>query len=151
MTRDPATTSRIMSAVRNRDTKPKMTLRRALHARGLRYRLRSSLPGRPGIVFGPAKVAVFVDGDYWHGKAWRTRGHASFEAYYGRGDNADFWLERIRRNMARDREVAESLEAAGWTVLRCWESDIELDLPGVTDRVKTAVQADGIGMAKAAA
>jgi DNA mismatch endonuclease (patch repair protein) len=140
-----------MSAVRNRDTKPEMALRRALHARGLRYRLRSTLPGKPDIVFGPARVVVFVDGDYWHGNAWRTRGHSSFDAYYGRGANAEFWLEKIRRNMARDRDVTSALERAGWTVLRCWESDIERDLLGVTDRVVEAVHADGIGMAKAAA
>jgi DNA mismatch endonuclease (patch repair protein) len=140
-----------MSAVRNRDTKPEMALRRALHAHGLRYRLRSTLVGKPDIVFGPARVVVFVDGDYWHGNAWRTRGHSSFDAYYGRGDNSQFWLEKIRRNVVRDREVTESLESAGWTVLRCWETDIERDLLGVVDRVVTAVRADGIGMAKAAA
>lgn len=142
MSRDPDTTRRIMSAVRNRDTKPELALRRALHARGLRYRLKGALPGKPDIVFGPAKVAVFVDGDYWHGNAWRTRGHATFEAYYGRGANAQFWLDKIRRNIARDRNITAVLSEAGWTVLRCWESDIDRDLPAVTDRVTAAVRAD---------
>lgn len=143
MSRDRDTTRRIMSAVRNRDTQPELTLRRALHGRGLRYRLRSALPGRPDIVFGPAKVAVFVDGDYWHGNAWRTRDFASFDAYYGRGDNGPFWLTKIRRNIARDQEVTAALNGDGWTVLRCWESDIERDLSAVTDRVAAAVRADG--------
>jgi DNA mismatch endonuclease, patch repair protein len=151
MSRDPDATRRIMSAVRNRDTKPERALRKALHARGLRYRLRSGLPGKPDIVFGPAKVVVFVDGDYWHGNAWRTRGFASFDAYYGRGDNAPFWLAKIRRNMARDEEVNVALSGAGWTVLRCWESDIERDLSAVTDRVADAVRSDGSSLRTAAA
>lgn len=142
MSRASGTTSRIMSAVRNRDTKPELALRRALHARGLRYRLRSSLPGRPDIVFGPAKVAVFVDGDYWHGNAWRTRGFASFEAYYGRGDRGSFWLAKIRSNVARDTKVEAALTAVGWTVLRCWESDIERDIDAVVNRVRAVVRAD---------
>lgn len=151
MSRDPETTRRIMSAVCNRDTEPELSLRRALHARGLRYRLRSPLPGKPDIVFGPAKVAVFVDGDYWHGNAWRTRSFESFDAYYGRGDNAPFWLAKIRRNIARDLEVAATLTGAGWTVLRCWESDIERDLSAVTDRVAAAVRANGPRLRPAAA
>lgn len=151
MSRDPDTTRRIMSAVRSRDTKPELTLRKALHARGLRYRLRSALPGKPDIVFGPAKVVVFVDGDYWHGNAWRTRGFESFDAYYGRGGNAPFWLAKIRRNIARDEEVTAALSAAGWTVLRYWESDIDRDLSAVTDRVAAAVRADGTSVRIAAA
>lgn len=151
MSRDPDITSRIMKAVRNRGTRPELALRRALHARGLRYRLRSPLPGRPDIVFGPTKVAVFVDGDYWHGNAWRTRGHTSFAAYYGRGDNAQFWLGKIRRNIARDQDVTATLTEAGWTVVRCWESDIERDLSAVTDRVVAAVRADGPSVRTAAA
>ncbi len=151
MSRDPETTRRIMSAVRNRDTKPELTLRRALHAAGLRYRLRSALPGKPDIVLVRTKVADFVDGDYWHGNAWRTRGFANFEAYYGRSDNAPFWLAKIRRNIARDKEVTAALTEAGWTVLRCWESDIERDLLVVTERVAAAVRADGPGMRRAAA
>jgi DNA mismatch endonuclease, patch repair protein len=151
MSRDADTTRRIMSAVRNRDTQPELALRKALHARGLRYRLRSALPGKPDIVFRPAKVAVFVDGDYWHGNAWRTRGFESFDAYYGRGNNAPFWVAKIRRNVARDQEVTAALSAAGWTVLRCWESDIERDLSAVTDRVAAAVRADGPSARTAAA
>ncbi len=144
MSRDADTTRRIMSAVRNRDTKPELALRRALHARGLRYRLRPQLPGKPDIAFGPAKVAVFVDGDYWHGNAWRTRGFASFDDYYGRGDNGTFWLAKIRRNIARDGEVTAFLTQAGWTVLRFWETEIERDIVAVADRVATAVRADGL-------
>lgn len=140
-----------MSAVRNHDTKPELALRRALHARGLRYGLRSPLPGKPDIVFGPAKVAVFVDGDYWHGNAWRTRGFASFDAYYGRGDSGPFWLAKIRRNVARDTEVEAALTSAGWTVLRYWESDIERDVDAVVDRVRAVIRADKQGMNAGAA
>ena len=107
--RDPATTSRIKSAVRNRDTKPELLLRRALHRRGLRYRLRRPLPGHPDLAFPGARVAVFVDGDFWHGNTWRLRGAASLDDYLDSLANADFWRQKIGRNIARDRAVEHEL------------------------------------------
>ena len=151
MSRDPAVTSRIMSAVRNRDTEPELILRRELHRRGLRYRVRTRLLGRPDIVFTRAKTTVFVDGDYWHGNTWRLRGAPSFEDYYGRGDNGAFWLEKIRRNMERDVTVAISLQRQGWQVVRLWESDVLADLPGCADMIERLVRAGKSDTAKAAA
>jgi DNA mismatch endonuclease (patch repair protein) len=140
MTRTAEVTSKIMRAVRNADTGPELTLRRALHARGMRYRVRNGLFGRPDLVFPGARVAVFVDGDHWHGHAWSVRGFESFDAYYGRGPNGAFWLEKITRNVARDQYVTARLEADGWTVLRIWESDIQRDPPAVVGRVQAAVE-----------
>jgi DNA mismatch endonuclease, patch repair protein len=140
MNRDPAVTSKIMRGVKNRDTQPELALRRELHRRGLRYRLRVPLPGKPDLVFPGTRIALFVDGDYWHGNAWRNRGFDSFEAYYGRGENGAFWLEKIRRNMERDTTVTRELTQRGWQVLRLWESDIHRNLPAIAAQVVMAVR-----------
>lgn len=108
-----------MAAVRWRDTKPELSLRQALHSRGLRYRvnMRLDLPGirvRPDIVFTRRKLAVFVDGCFWHGCPL----HATQPK-----DNARFWAAKLSRNVARDREQNSALLAAGWTVLRFWEHE----------------------------
>lgn len=107
-------------ASRKRDTKPEKLLRSLLWRRGLRFRKDyAALPGRPDIVFTKAKVAVFVDGDFWHGKDWPAR-----KAKLAKGNNPDYWIAKIERNMGRDARRTEVLEAAGWRVLRYWESDI---------------------------
>lgn len=133
-------TSRIMAAVRGRDTRPELELRRALHARGLRYRLHARhVPGRPDLVNGTRKIAIFVDGDYWHGNPaeWRRRGFETLEAQFPE-DKRDFWVGKITNNMRRDREITANLVAGGWTVIRVWESDIRTDLDAVVERIAAA-------------
>ena len=124
--RDPETTHRIMSRVRSKDTKPEMIIRRRLWARGYRYRLhRRDLAGCPDLVFASARIAVFVDGDMWHGNAWRVRDKPSLASLFP--TNTDWWVSKIQRNMERDREVTAELEAGGWTVARFWESEVLAD------------------------
>jgi len=111
------TARRTMEANRRVDTRPERLLRSALHARGLRFRKdrRVSVEGhrvRPDIVFGPAKLAVFVDGCFWH----RCPEHGQVPAA-----NREYWAPKLARNVERDREVDEALRAAGWAVLRFWE------------------------------
>lgn len=140
--RDAAITSRIMASVKSKDTGPELLLRRALHHRGLRYRLHAKgLPGRPDIVFPRARLAVFVDGDFWHGQGWRERGFTSFEEQFSRHRDPERWRSKIQRNMARDDEVNVALTSLGWRVLRVWESDIRRDLGSVVDTVEGAVRA----------
>ena len=139
MTRDPDVTSRIMSAVRGRDTRPELSLRRELFARGLRYRVRTNLPGRPDIVFPGPKVACFVDGDRWHGNGWRLRGYASFEDEF-QHHNSEFWQQKITRNIQRDLEVTERLQSDGWLVVRVWASEVERDAKIVADMVEQSVR-----------
>jgi len=139
-TRDPAVTSKIMKAVKHRDTGPELQLRRALHRRGLRYRVHTPMLGRPDIVFSRAKVAVFVDGDYWHGNTWRLRGASSFEAYYTAHANGEFWRLKIAQNMARDQLVTQRLTDDGWRVLRLWESQVETDLERCVSRIVEATR-----------
>ncbi|MDO3333022.1 very short patch repair endonuclease [Mycobacteroides abscessus] len=139
MTRDPQVTARIMAAVKNTGTRPELMLRRELHRRGMRYRVKSSLIGKPDIVFGPAHVACFVDGDRWHGNGWRLRGFDSFEGEFEHA-NSDFWKQKIRRNMDRDRDVNMQLVKAGWRVIRIWASEVERDVAKAADRVETVVR-----------
>ena len=107
-----------MQANRGRDTKPEMAVRRAAHAVGLRYRVDyRPLPGanrRADLVFTGAKVAVFVDGCFWHGCPTH---HTVAKS------NAEFWAQKVTRNRERDAETDRLLRDAGWTVIRAWEHE----------------------------
>lgn len=111
-----------MASVRNRGSTAELAVRRRLWLNGIRYRLHVKLPGKPDLVFQKQRIAVFIDGDLWHGNSWRVRGLASLEAQFP--SRTDWWVSKIRRNMARDLEVNEALAGQGWTVLRFWESDV---------------------------
>ena len=130
-----------MRAVRAKDTSPELSLRRELHGRGLRYRLHAKhLPGNPDIVFPGPRVAVFVDGDFWHGRVVEEEGEEGLRAQFRR--NRSYWVPKILRTRERDRTATESLTQQGWTVIRLWESDIKADLPGCADRVTQAVRGE---------
>lgn len=109
---------------RKRDTRCEVALRRALWQKGCRFLKNvASLPGRPDIVFPRARVVVFCDGDFWHGKDWESR-----QEKLRRGNNPDYWIAKIGRNRERDQSNTTELVRQGWTVLRVWESDIRADL-----------------------
>lgn len=114
--------SELMSRVRDRDTAPELKLRKALWARGHRYRLQYPLSGRPDLTFVRARVVVFVDGCFWH----CCPIHATFPK-----SNANWWRRKLRRNRERDQEVTRGLISEGWTVLRFWEHHVDGDLPFV--------------------
>src|SRR4051812_22246636 len=112
----PAQRSRTMSRIRNKDTAPEMAIRRILFRRGLRYRVHyNRLPGRPDIAFTRAKIAVFVDGDFWHGRTYHVTA-AKLSPY---------WQKKISGNIARDVRTTLELERMGWHVVRLWEKDIQ--------------------------
>lgn len=135
--RAPEITSKIMSAVKNKDSEAEMRLRRALFAAGRRYRVHyPKLIGKPDIVFPGARVVVFVDGDFWHGNAWRLRGMSSFEEQFRFRSRPEWWEAKIRRNMERDREVNAALAAGGWSVLRLWESEVQRDVGACVGRIE---------------
>jgi DNA mismatch endonuclease (patch repair protein) len=121
-----------MAHTGRRDTKPEVELRRLLHARGLRFRVDrpvlSDRRRRPDIVFGPAKVVVFVDGCFWHG----CPEHATWPTA-----NADFWREKIETNRLRDRDTDARLEAEGWAVVRVWEHERPVS---AADRIEQLVR-----------
>jgi len=130
-----------MAAVPNRNTRPEVALRKALWRRGLRYRVRTTLTGKPDITFPGPKLAVFVDGDFWHGNSWRIRGLPSFEAQFDRMNNPDFWRAKLRRNMARDAEVNSVLTQAGWKIYRVFESRLKRELDTVVEEIIQQVHA----------
>ena len=115
-----------------RDTKPEMLLRRALFARGLRYRVdRAPLRGlrrRADIVFAAAKVAVYVDGCFWH----CCPQHATMPK-----NNQQWWIDKLDANVRRDRDTDRQLIDAGWRVVRVWEHE---DMQAAADRVMKAVR-----------
>ena len=115
-----------------RDTKPEMQLRRALWARGLRYRVdRSPIAGmsrRADIVFSKVRVAVYVDGCFWHS----CPQHASVPK-----NNRDWWIEKLEANVRRDRDTDRRLREAGWVVVRVWEHE---DMVEAADRLVRLVQ-----------
>ncbi len=137
MSRAPETTHKIMSAIKSRDTRPELALRKELWRRGLRYRKNyKRLPGKPDIVFLGVRLAVFCDGDFWHGHNWAIRGYGSLEEELRRYSKA--WAGKIARNIQRDARVDQELEAMGWRVLRIWESEIKEDVKRCGDRVEYA-------------
>jgi DNA mismatch endonuclease, patch repair protein len=132
--RDPAVTSRIMSKIRGKDGKAECQLRRELSCRKVRYRKHyGRVLGTPDIAIPWAKVAVFIDGDFWHGNAWRLRGLPNLAALFP--TRTEYWVNKITRNMKRDRAYTAKLRRLGWTVLRFWESEILKDAGRVADRV----------------
>jgi DNA mismatch endonuclease (patch repair protein) len=110
-------------------------LRRALWANGCRYRKNlAGLPGRPDIAFLRPQVAVFCDGDFWHGRDWESR-----REKLSRGTNSAYWIAKIQRNIERDRQNTRRLEDLGWTVVRLWESQIRSDTERAAEVVIEAI------------
>ncbi len=108
-----------MSRIRSKDTKAEVRLRKALWSRGYRYRKNvKSLPGSPDIAIKKYKVAVFVDGEFWHGYNWE-------EKQLTIKRNRAYWIPKIERNMERDRENTRKLQEKGWLVLRFWEQRLK--------------------------
>lgn len=137
MTRTPEITHKIMASIKSKNTKPEILLRKALWHRGYRYRINNrKLKGKPDIVFSKVSIAVFCDGDFWHGHNWALRGMHSLEEEFER--YTDYWREKISKNIARDQIVTKTLEKDGWLVIRFWESDILRDVEKCADIIVSA-------------
>lgn len=125
------TRSEQMSRIRGKDTSPERLLRSALWQAGLRFRLQTRTPsGRPDVVFAKARVAVFIDGCFWHGCP---------EHYVRPRTRNEFWSAKLRENVERDRRQTIHLETEGWRVCRFWEHQIFEALPEVVDTVRAAL------------
>lgn len=130
----PPSRSELMSRIRGRHTAPERILRAALWRAGLRYRLHARTPcGRPDVVFPGPKVAVFIDGCFWHGCP---------EHYVRPRSNEAFWSRKLRENVDRDRRQTLELEAQGWRAIRVWEHQVFEELPAVLRRVEAAVRGE---------
>jgi DNA mismatch endonuclease, patch repair protein len=138
--RHSAITSKMMAAVRYRDNRAEAMLRRELWNRGFRYRLHvKNLPGKPDIVFPSRRVAVFVDGDFWHGRGILQDGLVAFRQTM-RGPNSDWWITKLERTIARDREVNRLLAISGWKVIRVWESLVLANAGSVSAKITRQLQ-----------
>lgn len=115
----PEQRSRNMAAIKGKDTKPEMVVRKYLFSRGLRYRVNDrKLPGAPDIVLKKYKTVVFVDGCFWHG-------HEGCKYFRLPKSNVDYWRHKIAMNIARDYAISVDLKLIGWKVLRIWECEIK--------------------------
>lgn len=124
--------SQQMATMKGRNTKPERRLRSALWAQGLRYRLHYKTPaGRPDMVFRGARVAVFVDGCFWHGCP---------DHYVRPRTRHEFWAAKLRVNVERDRRQTLQLEDSGWLVVRVWEHEVDESLECVCHKVEQAVR-----------
>ncbi len=130
----PEQRKKTMQAVKGRDTALEKAVASALQKSGLRFRrCVSSLPGKPDFVFTRTRLAVFIDGDFWHG--WQfPRWSAKL---------TDYWRQKIERNRRRDHKNVRRLRCLGWNVVRIWEHEVGCNLPGVVARINAAVQNPG--------
>lgn len=138
----PQQRQKAMSHNRGKDTKPEVKLRKSLWREGVRYRKNyKKLPGRPDIAITRYRVAVFVDGEFWHGKGYDGQGYerhkyASLKEQLEHGSNPDYWIPKIERNIQRDREVDAELVGMGWTVVHFWSKDVMRDCDACVLQVK---------------
>ena len=109
-----------MSRIRGKDTSIEVVLRKALWHRGFRYRKNyKELPGRPDIVLTKYRIAIFCDSEFFHGKDWEV-----LRPRLEKGDNAEYWIKKLKRNIERDDFVNKRLLFEGWTIIRFWGKDI---------------------------
>lgn len=114
----PEERSRNMAAIKGKDTKPEIIVRKYLFSRGLRFRIQvRKLPGTPDLVLPKYKTAIFVNGCFWHG-------HEGCKYFRLPKSNVEFWKEKIERNIERDKESMQALFDLGWKVVRVWECEL---------------------------
>lgn len=123
-----------MQAVKNKDSKIEVMLRKELWNRGLRYQKNSTkVYGKPDIVFIGKKVAVFCDSEFWHGYDWENKKNEI-------KSKREFWIPKIERNIQRDIEVTNKLQAEGWVVLRFWGNDIKKNSTECADKIERTIK-----------
>lgn len=119
-----------MSKIRSRNSKPELILRKALWSKNIRFRLHDkSLPGTPDIVIKKYKLAIFVDGEFWHGFDWKNKRETI-------KSNRLFWIPKIERNMQKDIRVNKALRDMDYVVFRFWTQDILKNLPKVLNQIE---------------
>lgn len=118
-----------MSSIRSKNTKPELLLRKALWANNIRgYRIKNSLPGKPDLYFPKKKVAVFIDGCFWH---------KCPKCYVAPKSNKKYWLPKIERNAERDKKITKKLKREGFIVIRLWDHEIKENIKKCVIRIAT--------------
>lgn len=129
MKRDPYTVSNIMRRVKSKNTLIEIKFRNILWNSGFRYRKNcDKILGKPDLVSMKFKIAIFIDGDFWHGNQYKNRGFDSLEEQLENVSNKNYWINKIKRNVERDRLITDKLQEEGWLVIRIWESQIKQDI-----------------------
>ena len=132
-----------MQNIRSKDTQTELLLRKKLWEKGYRYRKNyKKLPGKPDIVLTKYKIVIFCDSDFFFFIYWDTQ-----KERISRGERGAYWIEKITRNMERDRENDLDLKAMGWRVLRFWSCEIKKDLDGCIKAIEEAVFEEKMGAA----
>jgi DNA mismatch endonuclease (patch repair protein) len=127
--------SKNMSKIRAKNSQPELKLRKALWAKRIRFRIHpKNFPGKPDLIINKYRLAIFVDGDFWHGYKWDEK-KSTLKT------NPNFWIPKIERNMQRDRHVNEQLNANGYTVMRFWEHEVEESLATCVNQVLLYIEA----------
>ena len=122
--------SDLMRKIRSDKTTPEIILQKALRKEKIEFRKNCSvITGKPDIVILDKKLAVFVDGEFWHGYRWKQKKKKI-------KDNQDYWIPKIERNIARDRNNNRKLRKAGWQVIRFWQQQLTKDLPKCMQKIK---------------
>ena len=122
-----------MKAIRYKDTKIEIVLRKELWSRGIHYRKNcKDLPGKPDIVFKGKKIAVFCDSEFWHGFDWENQKNRI-------GTKREYWIPKIERNIERDKEVNRELQELGYTVIRFWGKSILKSPSGCADEIEAVL------------
>jgi DNA mismatch endonuclease, patch repair protein len=129
-----------MAKVKSKNTTPELKLRRRLYKLGFRgYRVNAKLPGSPDIIFTKAKLAIFVDGCFWHGCP---------KCYSLPKENIDFWKSKLNNNLKRDKKVNQQLSDMGWQVVRFWEHSIEKNIDDVIVKISVLLKNAGVDKAE---
>jgi len=122
-----------MSRIRSKDTSIEISLRKALWHAGIRYRKNyTKIPGTPDIAITKYQIAVFCDGEFWHGKGWESKKERIHS-------NREYWIEKIERNIERDNEVNRKICGNGWTVMRFWGNEIRDNLMGCVEEIQDVI------------
>ena len=126
---------RNMQNIRNKDTGIEIRLRKALWHKGYRYRNNDKrLPGKPDICLPKYRIVIFCDSEFFHGKDW-----GDLKQQLLKGNNSNFWIEKISKNIERDKKVNDELESLGWTVLRFWGKEITKNLDNCIKTIEEAI------------
>ena len=126
--------SRRMANVHLKGGKAEVALAKELWSRGIRYRKNyRSIPGSPDIAITKMKIAIFIDGEFWHGENWENRKQKL-------KNNRDYWIEKIEENIARDKRDDELLKDMGWTPIHFWEKEVKKDVDSCADRIIDLMQ-----------
>jgi len=124
---------RTMSRIKSNDTSIEVMLRKALWHNGIRYRKNySKMPGSPDIVLTKYRIAIFCDGEFWHGKDWERK---KFKIV----SNREYWIRKIERNIDRDNEINRKLFGSGWTVIRFWGNEIRDNVEDCVEGIKEVI------------